>query len=81
MRVKRKIFAVAPVVPVGPPPPNVEEQRRLLKIPQAAHYLNRSVWMVRQLIAIGELRTVGKRKPFVIDRRDLDDYIDRAKAA
>jgi excisionase family DNA binding protein len=77
MPVKRKLFA-APVVPVACL--NVEEQR-LLRIPQAARYLNRSVWMVRQMIATGELRTVGKRKPFVIDRRDLDDYIDRAKAA
>jgi hypothetical protein len=76
MPVKRKVFAVAAPTVF----PNVEEQR-LLKIPQAAHYLNRSVWMVRQLIASGELRTVGKRKPFVIDRRDLDNYIDRAKAA
>jgi len=74
--VKRKSFAaVAPIAF-----PNAEEQR-LFKIPQADHYLNRSVWMVRQMIASGELRTVGSRKPFLIDRRDLDDYIDRAKAA
>ena len=77
MPVKRKLF-VAPVAPIAFP--NVEGQR-LFKIPQAAHYLNRSVWMVRQMIASGELHTVGKRKPFVIDRRDLDDYIDRSKAA
>jgi hypothetical protein len=77
MPVKRKLF-VAPVAPIAFP--NVEEQR-LLKIPQAARYLNRSVWMIRQMIATGELHTVGKRKPFVIDRRDLDNYIDTAKAA
>jgi excisionase family DNA binding protein len=77
MPVKRKVFA-ALAAPTAFP--NVEEQR-LLKIPQAAHYLNKSVWMVRQMIASGELRVVGRRKPFVIDRHDLDDYIDRAKAA
>ena len=74
MPVKRKTLATPISIP------KIEEQR-LLKIPQAARYLNRSVWMVRQMIATGELRTVGKRKPFVIDRRDLDEYIDRAKAA
>jgi excisionase family DNA binding protein len=77
MPVKRKLFA-APAASIAYP---TNEEQRLLKIPQAARYLNRSVWMVRQMIASGELRTVGKRKPFVIDRRDLDDYIDRAKAA
>jgi excisionase family DNA binding protein len=76
MPVKRKVFAT-PVAPTAFP---VEEQR-LLRIPQVARYLNRSVWMVRQMIATGELRTVGKRKPFLVDRRDLDDYIEREKAA
>jgi excisionase family DNA binding protein len=75
MPVKRKTLAVMPMSI-----PKVEEQR-LLRIPQAAHYLNRSVWMIRQMIASGELHTVGTRKPFVLDRQDLDKYIESAKAA
>jgi hypothetical protein len=33
------------------------------------------------MLSAGELCTVGPEKPFVIDRRDLDAYIERAKAA
>ena len=73
MPVKRKTFAAIPISI-----PNVEEQR-LLKISQVAHYLNKSVWMVRQMIASGELRIVGIRKPFLVDKRDLDAYIEQAK--
>jgi excisionase family DNA binding protein len=73
MPVKRKMFVVA----AAPIPP--KEEQRLLRIPQAAHYLNRSVWMIRQMIASGELHIVGTRKPFVIDRNELDAYIENAK--
>jgi excisionase family DNA binding protein len=72
MPVKRKTLAAPVSVP------KIEEQR-LFKIPQAAHYLNRSVWMIRQMIASGELHIVGTRKPFVLDRNELDAYIEKAK--
>ncbi len=74
MPVKRKTLANSISIP------KIEEQR-LLKIPQAAYYLNRSVWMIRQMIASGELHIVGTRKPYVLDRNELDAYIEKAKAA
>jgi excisionase family DNA binding protein len=56
-------------------------QPRLLTIKQAAIYLNRSVWRIRQMIHLKELKTVGRERPFVLDRNDLDQWIEQAKAA
>jgi hypothetical protein len=61
-------------IPVSP-----TDGPRLLKIPEAAVYLRRSPWFVRQLIATGQLKIVGPNKPFLIDRINLDMYVDQAK--
>jgi hypothetical protein len=78
MPVHRRKLTVPAVIPIKN---ETLTESRLLKIPQAARYLNFSVWRIRQMLNAGELRTVGPYKPFVIDRKDLDAYIDRAKAA
>lgn len=51
---------------------------RLLRIKDAARYLNATIWFVRSLVWSGfpHLR-LGKR--ILIDRSDLDAYIDRQK--
>jgi len=52
---------------------------RLLRIPEAAHYIGGTNWCVEELVR-------GKRIPFivvgkyrVIDVRDLDDWIEQEK--
>jgi hypothetical protein len=78
MPVQRRKLTTSAVTPIKN---EIPTESRLLKIPQAAKYLNRSIWRIRQMLSTGELRTVGSEKPFVIDRFDLDAYIEKAKAA
>jgi excisionase family DNA binding protein len=76
MPVKRRLlkpdaeFAQHPVVASSP---------RLLTIPSAAAYLSCSVWSIRNLIwkrAIPHIQ-IGKR--FLLDRADLDSYVEKNK--
>jgi excisionase family DNA binding protein len=76
MPVIRRKLEVVDTMPLFPNP-----EQRLLRIPQCAKYLNCSVYRIRELIRNGELRIVGRFKPFVIDRKDVDAYIDKAKVA
>jgi excisionase family DNA binding protein len=57
--------------------------KRLLSIREAAQYLGLSVYTVRELIWSGVLPYVkreGGRK-YLLDIRDLDDFIDSQKAS
>jgi excisionase family DNA binding protein len=58
------------------------EPRRLLRLKQAAEYLSLSTWTLRRLIQEGELPIVsyGPNAPWLIDVRDLDDWVLRHKA-
>jgi excisionase family DNA binding protein len=54
---------------------------RLLRVKNAAEYLSLGVKQLRSLIASGELPHVqlGKNSPFLVDRCDLDKFIERHK--
>jgi excisionase family DNA binding protein len=54
---------------------------RLLKTAAAAEYLSISQWKLRKLIAHGSLPIVRDEfeGPFLIDRDDLDKYIEQNK--
>lgn len=53
---------------------------RLLRLRDAAQYLSLSPWKVRNLVQTGELRAIGgEGAPFLLDIRDLDNWIDRSK--
>ena len=57
---------------------------RLLDIDDSARYLAMSDKAVRELIANGELPYIQKvpgRSPYLIDIRDLDKWIERAKTS
>lgn len=67
-------------------PPSVEP--RLLGIPDAAHYLGIGTSSVERLIDNGTLPVVriggdatGRRARRLLDRTDLDAYIEESKAA
>lgn len=63
-------------MPLIPPP-----QHRLLRTRQAAEYLCMSEWKLRRLIQDGFLPYLhgGEGAPFLLDIRDLDEYIERNK--
>jgi len=54
---------------------------RLLRLKDAARYLSMGAKALRQLINSGRLPYVqlGKNAPFLVDRRDLDEFIERHK--
>lgn len=53
--------------------------QRLLTLPEAAHYLGCTLWSVRELIWKGRLPYTRFGKRFQVDRRDLDELVDREK--
>jgi excisionase family DNA binding protein len=57
-------------------PPDIAP--RMLTVKQAAAYINGTVWTIRELIWSGELPVI-KRKGYLIDKADLDAWIDRTK--
>ena len=51
--------------------------KRLFTLPEAAHYLGRSVWGIRSLIWSGKLSVVKTGRTQYIDIKELDDFIRR----
>lgn len=52
---------------------------RLLRIKEAADYLGASVWFVRSLIWEDKIPFLHLGQRFVIDRADLDRFVDATK--
>ena len=52
---------------------------RLLSQQEAAAYLGISYWMLRDLTFRGEVSHVKIGRRILVDRLDLDAYLDRAK--
>jgi excisionase family DNA binding protein len=69
---KKTVFHTqVPAPPVTP---------RLLRIPEAAHYLSCTYGFIETLIREKTVRSWIQGKRRVMDIRDLDDYIERKKA-
>jgi excisionase family DNA binding protein len=52
---------------------------RLLSQQEAAHYLGISYWTVRDLVFRREIPFIKIGRRVLIDRLDLDAYLDRSK--
>lgn len=52
---------------------------RLLAIPDAARYLGTTIWAVRQLIWKNKLHPIKIGKRFLMDRADLDAFVEKMK--
>ncbi len=56
---------------------------RLLRTKDAARYLGMSAGQIRRLVQDGMLPVIkngtGEHAPFLLDIRDLDSYVERAK--
>jgi hypothetical protein len=50
----------------------------MLTVRQSALYIGGTVWAIRELIWSGAVPVI-KRKGYLIDRNDLDAWIDRTK--
>ena len=59
--------------------PSSANEPRLLSQQEAAHYLGISYWTVRDLIFRRELPWVKIGRRILVDRLDLDAYLDRSK--
>ena len=59
--------------------PMVPPKKRLYSVTEAAQYLGRSVWSVRELIWNGTLPSVRVGRRVHLDIVDLDGWIDRNK--
>jgi excisionase family DNA binding protein len=53
--------------------------RHLLTVEQAATYLNVSVYCIRQIIAAGKLAIIRIGNRFMIDKVDLDNFVNSNK--
>ena len=58
--------------------PSVSEPR-LLSQQEAAHYLGISYWTVRDLVFRQEIPLIKIGRRVLVDRLDLDAYLDRSK--
>ncbi len=52
---------------------------RLLSLEEAARYLGISKWTLRDLVFRGDLPCVRIKRRMLLDRQDLDRYLERAK--
>ena len=59
--------------------PSCPLKKRLYSIPEAAEYLGRSVWSIRELIWAGKLPSVKVGRSIHLDIIDLDNWIERNK--
>ncbi len=59
--------------------PDVAFPRRLCSIHEAATYLAVSDWTVRRMVWTGALPHIRRGRRILLDLRDLDAWIDRAK--
>ena len=58
---------------------NQQPESRLLGIPQAAIYLGSTVWAIRSLIWENQIPYVKIGKRLLLDRSDLDAFVDGNK--
>ena len=54
--------------------------KRLYTLKEAAEYLGRSEWSMRELIWSGSIRVVKVGRKIYVDIEDLNDFINRNKS-
>jgi len=53
--------------------------KRLYSLPEAAHYLGRTIWSMRELIWRGSIPIVREGKRIFVDIADMDAYVEKHK--
>jgi len=54
--------------------------KRLYTIKEAAEYLGRSTWSMRELVWAGKIPFIKDGRKFYFDIKDLDEYIEKNKS-
>lgn len=54
-------------------------KKRLYSVEDAAEYLGRSVWGVREMLYAGKLPFIKDGRRILLDIRDMDDWIEKNK--
>ena len=54
--------------------------KRLFTLQEAAHYLGRSVWRMRELIWARKIPVVREARKIYLDIQDLEEYVNRNKS-
>ncbi len=55
------------------------KKKRLYSIPEAAAYLGRSVWSMREMVWAGKLPAVRDGRRIFVDLEDMNTWIERNK--
>ncbi len=55
------------------------KKKRLYSIPEAAAYLGRSVWSMREMVWAGKLPAVRDGRRIFVDLEDMNRWIERNK--
>jgi excisionase family DNA binding protein len=53
--------------------------KRLYTINEAAHYLGRSAWAVREMLWAGKIPYIKDGRRVLVDIKDMDAWIERTK--
>ena len=53
--------------------------KRLYTLNEAAHYLGRTLWSMRELVWAGKIPIVRDGKRIFVDIADLDSYVTKKK--
>jgi len=53
--------------------------KRLYSLPEAAHYLGRTLWSMRELIWKGSIPIVREGKRIFVDIADMEAYVTKHK--
>ena len=53
--------------------------KRLYSLPEAAHYLGRTLWSMRELVWKGSIPIVREGKRIFVDIVDLEAYVNKHK--
>ncbi len=59
--------------------PQISRDRRWYSIKRAALYCDAAIWRIRSAIWAGELPYIRSGKRFLLDRLDLDSWLERQK--
>jgi len=55
--------------------------KRLYSIPEAAVYLGRTVWAVREMLYNGKMPFIKDGRRVMLDIRDIDAWIEKSKTS
>jgi excisionase family DNA binding protein len=72
---------ITPSTNTGPDiKPNTSKlSKRLYNLDEAAHYLGRSKWAIREMLWAGKMPFVKDGKRILVDIQDMDRWIDKSK--